>query len=349
MITSTVKAQTDSKKSPLLLEAAAFGDYQPIGVAITKTGRTFITFPRHLPYQYGVAEIVNGIRKPYPNAGWNVYDSLHPQEHFMNAHAAWPDTENRLWILDTGNPGDEATIPDGAKLLQINLASDSIEQIYRFEDLPREKSALNDVRIDTKRNLAYLSDPKLTAVVILDLETGKSRIVLQNDKSVKADPGFKLHLDGKDVVDDNGKAFSSNVNGIALTQDFEWFYFRAINQTKLYRIKVDYLADTTLSSSQLSSNVELVGETGVSHGMIADSNGNIYLTDSSNKAIRYVTPHGEFKTLVQDKRLIWPDTFSIGNDGYLYVTCSQINRTKKYNNGKDKVEYPFQLYKVKLP
>ncbi len=56
-------------------------------------------------------------------------------------------------------------------------------------------------------------------------------------------------------------------------------------------------------------------ENGISHGIIADNKGNIYLSDSPNKAIRYVTADGRFETLVKDKRLIWPDTFSVGNDG----------------------------------
>lgn len=349
LMTIYASAQNDTKQSPLLIETAQFGAFQPIGVAVTSMGRTFVTFPHHQPYQYGVVELVSGVRKPYPNEEWNRYDSLHPQDHFINAQAVIPDDKNRLWILDPANPGDEATMPDGVKLLQVNLSTNKIEHIYRFEDVPKFQGALNDVRIDTKRNLAYLSDPKLTAIIVLNLATGKSRMALKDDKSTKADPDFKLHIDGKDVIDDKGKAFSSNVNGIALTHDCQWFYFRAINQTKLYRIKVDYLVDSTLSASQLSSYVEMVGETGVSHGMIADAKGNVYLSDSPNKAIRYVTTDGEFKTLIQDKRLIWPDTFAIGNDGYLYITCSQINRTKKYNDGEDKVEYPFRLYKVKLP
>lgn len=348
MMTNT-EAQNDKKESPLLIEAAKFGAFQPIGVGIAKTGRTFITFPRHQPYQYGVVELVNGVRKPYPDEEWNKFDSIHPQNHFINAQAAVTDDKNRLWILDPGNPGDGPVIAEGVKLLQINLSNNKVGRIYRFEDFPKEQGAMNDVRIDTRRNLAYLSNPSISAIVVLNLATGKSRIVLRDDKSTKADPDFKLHLDGKDVVDNKGKAFSSNVNGIALTHDFDWFYFRAINQTKLYRIKAEVLADSTLSASQVSAAVETVGETGISHGMIADDKGNVYLSDSPNKSIRYVTPGGEFKTLVTDKRLIWPDTFAIGSDGYLYVTCSQINRTTKYNDGEDKVEYPFRLFKVKLP
>ncbi|QJD94834.1 gluconolactonase [Mucilaginibacter robiniae] len=349
MTTLTAYAQPDKQESAKLIEVAQFGHYQPIGVAVTQTGRIFITFPRHMPYEYGVAELVNGQRRPYPDAEWNKYDSTQADRHFVNAQAAWPDDQNNLWILDPANPMDGTTIPTGVKLLKINLSNNQVEHVYRFEDLPREKIALNDVRIDTKRQLAYLSEPKTSSIIILDLKTGKSRQVLQEDKSTKAEPGFKLHLDGKDVVDDRGKAFSSNVNGIALTHDFKYFYFRAINQTKLYRIAVDYLANRSLTDAELSKHVELVSETGISHGMIADSKGNVYLTDSPNKAIRYVTSNGHLETLVQDKRLIWPDTFAIGPDGYLYLTCSQINRAKKYNHGENKVEYPFRLFKVKLP
>lgn len=349
MMSLQIFAQNDPPESPKLIEVASFDYYQPIGTAITKTGRIFVTFPRNKIYEFGVAEITNGQKKPYPDAEWNRYDSLKTATHFMNAQAVWPDEQDNLWILDPSNPGDEATVKEGVKLLKVNLNSNKVERVYRFTDLPREKIALNDVRIDTRRQLAYLSEPKTASIIVLDLKTGNSRMVLTADQSTKATPGFKLHIDGKDVVDQTGNTFSSNVNGIALTKDGKWFYFRAINQTKLYRIETTFLANPALTDKELAAKVETVGETGISHGMIADDKGNIYLSDSPNKAIRYVTPDGKLETLVKDKRLSWPDTFSVGADGYLYLTCSQINRTKKYNNGQDKVEYPFRLFKIKLP
>ncbi|RYF49564.1 MAG: gluconolactonase, partial [Cytophagaceae bacterium] len=127
-----------------------------------------------------------------------------------------------------------------------------------------------------------------------------------------------------------------------------YLYYRAINQTKLYRIATDLLVNPNLLPAQVAEGVELVGETGISHGMIADKSGNVYLTDSPNKAIRRVTPEGKLETVVRDDRLIWPDSFGIGPDGYLYVTAAQINRTAKNNDGQDKVSYPFKLFKVKL-
>ena len=349
MTTATAQSQNNMPESPKLIEVASFGHYQPIGVGISKTGRTFVTFPRRQPHLYSVAELVNGQLKPYPNEEWNQYDSLKPKERFMNAQAAWVDDNDDLWILDPSNPGEEATVAEGVKLLKVNLSTNKVDRIYRFEDLPREKIAINDVRVDNRRNLAYFSEPKTASIIVLDLSTGKSHMVLSSHYSTKADKDFKLHIDGKAVVDTSGKAFSSNVNGIALTKDGKYFYYRAINQTKLYRIPVEALANPALSNEQLGQQVVTVGETGVSHGMIADAKGNIFTTDSPEKAIRYVTPDGRLETLVKDPRLIWPDTYAIGPDGYLYLTCSQINRAPKNNDGEDKTEYPYRLYKIKLP
>lgn len=347
LTTPTIQAQITQK---LLEQIADFGRHQPIGVAVSKQGRIFVTFPkRKKDYDFGLVELVNGKRIPYPNAEWNQWDSLQAPNRFVNVQAAVIDATDNLWVLDPANPDDEAPVIAGIKLLKINLSTNKIERTYRFEDLPRERTGLNDVRVDPGRQVAYLSDPRLAAIVVLDLRTGKSRLVLQGHRSTTTTPGFVLRIDGKEVKDKSGKLFSSSVNGIALSPDLNYFYYRAINQTKLYRIPTEALRTAALPPAGVAAKVEEVGETGVSHGMIADKAGNVYLSDSPAQAIRYVTPTGSLETLVRDGRLAWPDTFAVGPDGYLYVTCSQISRLPKWNNGEDKVQYPFRLYRVKLP
>ncbi|RZK29068.1 MAG: gluconolactonase, partial [Hymenobacter sp.] len=211
----TLSAAAQDLKIPLE-EVAQTGHYQPIGLGISHKGRIFMTFPKkkndqNYSYNYGLAELVNGQRRPYPNALWNQWDSTQAATRFVNVQAAVVDADDNLWVLDPSNPDDQAPVIAGIKLLKINLTTNKVERTYHFEDLPRERTALNDVRIDTKRQLAYLSDPMLAALVVLDLRTGKSRIVLQGDKSTAAEPGFVLRLDGKEVKDKTGKPFSSNV------------------------------------------------------------------------------------------------------------------------------------------
>lgn len=328
---------------------AEFGRHQPIGVAVSRTQRVFVTFPKKdKDYDYGLTELIQGQRRPFPDAAWNQWDSTKAASRWVNVQALFVDRNDHLWVLDPANPGDEAPVKAGVKLVHINLATNKVERIYRFEDLPLERSGLNDVRVDTEQQLAYLSDPKLAALVVLDLRTGRSRLVLQGHTSVLAAPGFVLRIDGRQVKDKQGKAFSSNVNGIALTPDFRFLYYRAINQTKLYRIATTALRDPALTPAQVAAQVEEVGEVGISHGMLTDLAGNVYLTDSPNHAVRRVTPAGRLETVVRDARLLWPDSFGLSPDGYLYVTAAQIERTPKWNNGQNRVEYPFWLYRVRV-
>lgn len=321
-------------QSAALMEVASFGKNQCIGTKVASVGnRLFVSFPHHEPFLYGLTEIKNGQRIPYPDANF--------QSRFVNVQDIWTDERNQLWVLDS-KPGVKGQFA----LYDFDLAKNKLSRVYTFDDLDKSKSALNDVRVDHLHGLAYLSDPGLCAIVVLDLQTGKTRLALQNDRSTKADPHYVLHLDGKDVIDQQGKPFSSNVNGIALTTDNQYFYFRAINQTKLYRIKTSDLADP---NAELSSKVETVAETGVCHGMTADTKGNIFISDSQAQAIKYVSPDGQVHTLVQDARISWPDSLGISTDGYLYFSCSQLNRGPQYNNGEDKTDYPYRVYKVKLP
>ncbi|HEY1122225.1 MAG TPA: L-dopachrome tautomerase-related protein, partial [Haloferula sp.] len=246
-----------------LEEVASFGRNQPIGMAVASDpNRVFVSFPHRDPFLYALTEIVGGERQPYPDEEWSKRVLEKPESHFVNVQDLFVDGKNHLWVLDSA-PGAAASIfgkesgKEGGyfKLVRIDTASNSVKRIYDFPDLPKDKSGLNDVCVDLGHGKAYLSDPGLKAIVVLDIESGKSRIVLQEHASTLATPGFKLHLDGKDVVDGEGRPFSSNVNGIALTKDEKYFYFRAINQTKLYRIETSHLADAALSAEDLGKKV----------------------------------------------------------------------------------------------
>ena len=72
------------------------------------------------------------------------------------------------------------------------------------------------------------------------------------------------------------------------------------------------------------------------------------MTTSEGYSISYLTPTGELKQLVKDKNLLWPDSMGIGSDGYLYISCSQLQLLPTWNNGIDKTDYPYKAFRVKL-
>lgn len=343
-------------KDPRLEVVASFGKSQPIGVSVSSDNRVFVSFPRREPYTMGLSEIINGERKPYPDKSWNAEDGR-PDSHFVNVQDIYVDTEDQLWVLDAkpssaGSVFGKDGLPESQqgqfKLIQIDLANNKVVRQYTFDDLDKAKSGLNDVRVDTDKKLAYLSDPGQAGIVVLDLNTGATRLLLAESSFTTADPDVVLSYEGREMRDSKGNPFRSNVNGIALTKDNTYFYFKPINTSKLYRIETIYLADASLTVEELKSRVEDLGETAITHGLVADVKGNIYLTSSLDYSIKRYTPEGKVETVVQDSRLIWPDSLGVGSDGYLYFSCAQMNRLPQWNNGEDNVAYPYEVYRVKV-
>ncbi|WP_028297200.1 SMP-30/gluconolactonase/LRE family protein [Olivibacter sitiensis] len=340
-------AQTTTYHSEKLIPVVDLGPYQAIGVGVSSQNRLFVSFPRRGGiYRYGLAEVVNGQLTPFPDKEWNEADA-DSKNGFASVQDLFVDAHDHLWVLDSKPAGGSG---EGKfKLLDINLKDNRVEKTYHFEDLDKAHSALNDIRVDTEKGLAYLSDPGLAAIVILDLNTGKTHVVLEKTPFTSADPDIILAYKGTEMRDQSGKPFSSHVNGIALTKDFSYFYFKPINQTHLYRIGTEYLADPSLSQQELAAKVEDVCEVGVTHGLEADAKGNIFLTSSLDYSIKYLSPDGKLHTLVQDDRLLWPDSFGVGTDGYLYFSCAQLQQEAAWNGGVNKAQLPYRIYKVKLP
>lgn len=336
-----------------LIPVAEFGESMAIGLSVNTGNRVFVSFPNadgegHI----SLAALEGDQLSAYPDSTWNTGGPY--ETHFLRVQDLFVDAEDKLWVLDS-KPGSASNIfGDGEatsgqfKLVKIDTQSDEVEKVYLFEDLDKSKSALNDVRVDVEKNLAYLSDPGQAAIVVLDLASGRTRTVLQHTPYTTA-ANRVLCFDDVEMRGKDGKPFSSHVNGIALTHDFQYFYFKPINHDNLFRIPTRHLADTALSAAELSAAVEDMGLVGVTHGLIADKKGNIYLTTSESHSISYLSPDGRLHQLVQDPRLLWPDSFGIGADGYLYVTCAQLQRLPQWNNGEDKTEYPYRAFKAKLP
>ncbi|WP_313267784.1 L-dopachrome tautomerase-related protein [Sphingobacterium sp.] len=348
-------AQDNNSTSPQLEVAVHLGPYRPIGVSLTSSNRLFVSFPKQTTnFQYALTEIIDGKPVPYPDNEWNKTGI--ENSHFVNVQDIFVDAQDNLWVLDSkpssagsifGN--DEKPTQGQFKLLKIDTKKDQIERIYSFDDLDKTKSGLNDMRIDGKKNLAYLSDPGQAAIIVLDLKTGKSRKALAGSRFTLADPEVILSYDDNDMRNENGKPFSSNVNGIALSHDFKYLYFKPINQTHLYCIATEFLTDATLTKQELDAKVEDKGEVGITHGLLSDINGNIYLTSSIDYSIKYLSPDGKLHTLVRDPRILWPDSMGIGEDGYLYFSCAQLFKDPQWNKGINKVELPYYVFKVKLP
>jgi Major royal jelly protein len=151
-----------------LEEVASFPTQQVTGVAVSKTGRIFVNFPRWSDeHGISVAEIVNGQPRPFPNEIWNSDGS--PATHFVCVQSVYVDGDDFLWILDPVSPKMQGVVKDGPKLVKVDLTTNKSVSIIPLADVSPAKSYLNDVRVDTAAKVAFITDSGVAALVVVDL------------------------------------------------------------------------------------------------------------------------------------------------------------------------------------
>jgi len=176
--------------------------YQFTGVAISAKERLFVTYPRwEGPYKYAVVEVMkDGTARPFPDLATNEWNpGQDGRDKWVCVQTAYVDDDDFLYIVDAAAPKLEKVVDNAAKVVKFNLRTNQIEHVYRFSLTIDNHSYLNDIRVDTKKQVAYLTNSGTGGIVILDLVTGKSRQVLQNHRSVHPDPNAKFIIDGKEL------------------------------------------------------------------------------------------------------------------------------------------------------
>ena len=117
----------------------AFPEHMPTGVTVADDGRIFVCYPRWGdPLDFTVAELRDGEEIAYPSAALNVFDKERPADCLVSVQSVVVDPAGRLWLLDTGATEFGPTIPDGPKLVGVDLESDEVVQ--RFGSRPTSRS-----------------------------------------------------------------------------------------------------------------------------------------------------------------------------------------------------------------
>ncbi|MBV8613193.1 MAG: hypothetical protein JOY66_05405 [Acetobacteraceae bacterium] len=314
------------------LQLVASFEHQVTGVTVAADGRIFVNFPRWSEdAPVSVAEVTgDGQVKPYPNEEWNAWrnarkDRVSPNDHFVCVQSVVADGRGSLWVVDAAAPATAQVVPGGPKLVRIDLRSNKVAQTIPFgETVAPQGSYLNDVRLSPDGRHAYLTDSGAKgALVVVDLQSGRARRVLDGHPSTQPEKGVVVRTDGQELRRPDGRGVEFAADSIALSPDGRHLYWKALTGRTLYRIATEALDDPRLSAKELESRIERVGESEPTDGLWIDKRGRLYLSAIEDNAVK-VRDGGRDTTLVQDERLRWPDTFSEGPDGTVYVTSSHI-------------------------
>ena len=347
--------ESAAKVGPALETVKAFeDDFRLVGLGVSAEGRVFATAPAgQVRSVYSMVEVnpKTGELKPYPDAAWNKFDEQgKASSEWISVQALWVDGKDRLWALDSSLPKfDQERLPP--KLVEFDLSTNKIIRQYDFNGIVSQKDSLNDVRIDVAHNFAYLTNiGSKGSLVVLDLNTGKARQVLVGDRSTFADPKQHLMI-GKDVaLRPDGSVVAIHADGIALSPDTQWLYYRPLTDHNYWRVPTAALRDEKLSDADLAKKVEYLGSSVLSGGLIMDRHGTLYGGDLEHGTIVAIsrTPSHTLtsKVFVRDpSKLSWADGFAISR-GYLYIADSHLWELA-FKNDLPR-SGPFTIFRVKL-
>lgn len=330
------KQKTESKAAKYKLIEIAQSDQLWTGVAVSNKGRIFVNYPRWSPAEaISVAEITeSGKVIPYPNAEWNNWDlSSSAENYLICVQSVYIDKKDQLWILDTGLDVRKGIVEKGAKLIRINLTTNQVEQKILFDPtIIKPASYLNDIRVDTKKDYAYITESGTGAIIVVDLQSEECRRVLSDHASTKAE-GIVLKVEG---IEWPRQVHS---DGIALDKNGKYLYYQALSGKSLYRINTKWLKDESIPENEIENKVEPLGTPGAADGIAFGHDGNLYLTSIELNAIRRFTEDKKVEMVIQDSLLKWPDSFSVTPNGDIYVTTSQLHLAGKHKE-------PFKIYRL---
>jgi sugar lactone lactonase YvrE len=336
---------TDPQLDQAVLQTVVDLPLPPGNIAVSKTGRVFFTFHPEGSPPIRVAELVDGKTVAYPNEEFQKTEK--DKLHFQTPLAVRIDRQERLWVLDYGSYG----ITGQPRILAFSLKTNELVDHYDFpSSVAGMLSMLNDFQVDPQGRKIYIAETSLfrrrPAIIVYDVENRTARRVLEGHSSVLP-KNYLMNAAGRDMTILGLVTLKIGVDSIALDRQGEWLYYAPVSDDRMYRIATRDLNDESLSPGTLGEKVEVWGRKTLSDGITTDVEGNVYLSDMEHSAVLQLRPDHKLVTLLKDERLRWPDGFSFGPDGWLYVTCSALHQVILEPSSEVRAHAPYQIFRFK--
>lgn len=335
---------TEARLPATVLEKVADLPSPPGNVAVSAGGRVFVTLHPEARPAWNVVELAAGGVKPWPSEAFQN-DPAEPRR-FRSVLSLRIDRQNRLWTLDAAHHG----LTPG-RLLGFDLTSGEVVHEYEFpRQLAGPGSHLNDFQVSADGRWIYIAEAsffgKTPALIVYDTQERSARRLLERHPSVTAEY-YTPVVQGRRMVALGLVSVRPGVDSIALDAAGEWLYFAPVTSLNMYRVRTADLRDAALPEAELAGRVETWAPKTMSDGITMDTAGTIYLTDPEHSAIHALRADRTLETLVRDDSLRWPDGFSWGPDGWLYVSCSALHQIIGRPPWTFDDHAPYQVWRLK--
>jgi sugar lactone lactonase YvrE len=254
-----------------------------------------------------------------------------------------------LFALDTGSTNLSGCDPDLAALWVVDLTSNEVRRHSFDRTILFRTSYLNDLAVDAHHGVAYLVDSggeAPNALLVLDLETGTTRRVLDDHPTVRAGPPASpeaFRVGDTSLVSPD---FRIGATAAARSPDGATVYWT--KPDTLCSIPSGALRDESLRPGDLDRFIHSWPRRDfAADGIDQDHQGRLVMTDVTNNAVtRFDPASGEYERIASDPRIDWPDGIAFAIDGSCYVTASQMHRSGMFDGGADRRHPPFAVLRI---
>ena len=115
--------------------------------------------------------------------------------------------------------------------------------------------------------------------------------MLVGDRSTFADPKQHLMIGKEIALRPDGSVVAIHADGIALSPDARWLYYRPLTDHNYWRVPTAALRDAKLVRAELADEVEYLGSSVLSGGLIMDHAGTLYGGDLEHRTVVAMTLH----------------------------------------------------------
>jgi sugar lactone lactonase YvrE len=180
-----------------------------------------------------------------------------------------------------------------------------------------------------------------------------------------------------------GQPVRIGVEALAVSNDGSTLFYAPLSSNRLYSIDTNVLCkhatnDQNVNNDQLNNNGDMTNNADINanenpnrdainyevssavhdcgdkgfptNSMDIDNQGNLYLTDVQNGAIRERSSDGQFTAVMQDPRIAWPASLCLATDNdlhehFMYFVSTQFDRKPAFHNGDDQRKPPYYMFR----
>ncbi|TPW35590.1 hypothetical protein E3202_01030 [Oecophyllibacter saccharovorans] len=299
---------------------------------------------------------------PWPDADWNSWrPGDDPRHKFVNVNALHIAPDGDLWIVDTGTPVfGSGPLPNAAKVVRIDATNGQIRRIYPLgPELALPGSYIDDVRFHSP--YAFLTDAGRPGLLVLNMDTGQARRVLNAVPATTAQPDRPIVVPFAPpgsadttipatttiVRAPDGKPLRINTDPIEVSPDGSWLYFGTL-EGPWSKVPTAALENPDLSPAQLEAQVSPWANLPPVGGTAIDAEGNLYFSNLREDAEQVRAPDGTISTLTRSPELHWVDAPFLDSQGLLWLPVSQLDRAAPFNKGQTRIHFPVQLFRISV-